>query len=92
MTIRPSGPIALLTSAPNEMEAGIIVGGLDERGIKATMSGVYTSGFRAEAPGWVQVLVAKEDLPAAQAVLDEVRGGGEEIDWSQVDVGTPADE
>jgi len=74
------------------MEAGIIVGGLDERGIKATMSGVYTSGFRAEAPGWVQVLVAKEDLPAAQAVLDEVRGGGEEIDWSQVDVGTPADE
>jgi hypothetical protein len=65
---------------------------LEERGIKATMSGVYTSGFRAEAPGWVQVLVAEEDLAAAQAVLDEVRGGGENIDWSQVDVGESEEE
>jgi hypothetical protein len=92
MTTKQNGQVVLLTSVPNEMVAGIVVGGLEGRGIKATMSGVYTSGFRAEAPGWVQILVAEEDLAAAQTVLDEVRSGGEEIDWSEVDVGMPADE
>ena len=84
--------VALLTSAPNEMEAGIIVGALEERGIKSTMTGTYTAGFRAEAPGWVQVLVAEDDLAAAQEVLAEVQSGGDDVDWSQVDVGTPEDE
>jgi hypothetical protein len=84
--------VALLTSAPTEMEAGIIVGALEDRGIKSTMTGTYTSGFRAEAPGWVQVLVSETDLPAAQAILDEVRRGDVDVDWSQVDVGTPEDE
>lgn len=79
----------MLTSVPTEMEAGIIVGALDDRGIKSTMTGVYTSGFRAEAPGWVQILVAESDLPAAPEVLEEVHRGNEEIDWSQVDVGEP---
>jgi hypothetical protein len=84
--------VALLTSAPNEMEAGIIVGALEERGIKSTMTGTYTSGFRAEAPGWVQVLVAADDLAAAQEVLAEAKHGEDEVDWSQVDVGEPEDE
>jgi hypothetical protein len=92
MNTKPDERVVLLTSAPNEMEAGIILGALEERGIKAAMSGIHTAGFRAEAPGWVQVLVSKDDLPAAQAVLDEFRVGDEEIDWSQVDVGTPEDE
>ena len=82
----------LLTSAPNEMEAGIIVGALEEEGVKATMTGVYTAGFRAEAPGWVSVLVAEDDLPRAQAVLGRLRREHAEIDWSQVDVGEPEDE
>jgi hypothetical protein len=82
----------LLTSAPNEMEAGIIVGALEEEGIKAAMSGVYTAGFRAEAPGWVQVLVAVKDLPRAQAILAGVQAHRDDVDWSQVDVGEPEDE
>ena len=73
--------IALLTSTPTEMHAGIIVAALDERGIKSTMTGTYTAGFRAEAPGWVQVLVSENDLPAAKEVLEEVRRGGDNIDW-----------
>jgi hypothetical protein len=81
-----------LTSVRNEMEAGIIVGALDAEGIKSTMSGVYTSGFRAEAPGWVEVLVAEADMPRAQAILDQVRNDRTDIDWSQVDVGEPEDE
>jgi hypothetical protein len=84
--------IALVTSAPTEMEAGIIVSALQENGIKATMAGQTTAGFRAEAPGWVQVLVAEEDLARAQAVLEELRRESNDIDWSQVDVGQPEDE
>jgi hypothetical protein len=37
----------------------------------------------------VQVLVAEDDLLHAQAVLRDLRGRREEIDWSQVDVGEP---
>jgi len=74
------------------MEAGIIVGALEEAGIKATMTGTYTSGFRAEAPGWVQILVSEEDLAAANEILEEVRSGDDQVDWSQVDVGEPEDE
>ncbi len=92
MSGNPDEHVALLTSAPTEMEAGIIVAALEDRGIKSTMSGVYTAGFRAEAPGWVQVLVAEDDLAAATAVLEEVRSGDDDIDWSQVDVGQPEDE
>jgi hypothetical protein len=33
--------------------------------------------------------VAEEDLLHAQAVLRDLRGRREEIDWSQVDVGEP---
>jgi hypothetical protein len=74
------------------MLAGIIVAALEQNGIRATMSGETTAGFRAEAPGWVQILVAQDDLSRAQAVLKEVRREANEIDWSQVDVGEPTDE
>jgi Putative prokaryotic signal transducing protein len=84
--------LARLTSVRTEMEAGVIVGGLEDRGIKATMSGVYTANFRAEAPGWVEVLVAEDDLPQAQAVLEDVQRDNDHIDWSQIDVGEPEDE
>ena len=71
------------------MYAGIIVAALEENGIKATMSGEATAGMRAEAPGWVQILVAEDDLASAQDVFEQVRHQGDEIDWSQVDVGQP---
>jgi hypothetical protein len=84
--------LARLTSVRNEMEAGIVVSALDEEGIKATMSGVYTAGFRAEAPGWVEVLVAEDDLSRAQAILQRVHDDHTDVDWSNVDVGEPEDE
>jgi hypothetical protein len=74
------------------MEAGVIVGGLEDRGIKATMSGVYTTNFRAEAPGWVEVLVYEQDLARAQEALAEIHEENDHIDWSAVDVGKPEDE
>jgi Putative prokaryotic signal transducing protein len=84
--------LARLTSVRTEMEAGVIVSGLEDRGIKSTMSGVYTTNFRAEAPGWVEILVADHDLARAQAALEEIRVENDHIDWSQVDVGQPEDE
>ncbi len=84
--------LARLTSVRTETEAGIIVGGLEDRGIPAVMSGVYTANFRAEAPGWVEVLVAEEHLAEAKAMLALVRNERGNIDWSQVDVGEPEDE
>ena len=56
------------------------------------MSGVYTTNFRAEAPGWVEVLVAAHDLARAQEALEEIHAENDHIDWSQVDVGQPDDE
>jgi hypothetical protein len=88
---RDDGNPTRLISVRTELEAGIIVGALEQHDIKSTMTGVYTAGFRAEAPGWVQVLVAEYDLAAAQAILEEVRRGDEDVDWSQVDVGEPED-
>ncbi len=83
--------IVRLTSTPLEAEAGIIVAALEQQGIKATMTGEATAGFRAEAPGWVQVLVAEDDLARAANVLNEVREGQAAIDWDYVDVGEPAE-
>jgi hypothetical protein len=81
--------LARLTSVRNELEAGIVVGALERQGIKATMSGVYTAGFRAEAPGWVEVLVADSDLRRAQEILRQVHDVRTDVDWSKVDVGEP---
>ena len=90
--VERQGHLARLTSVRNEMEASVIVAALEEQGVQATMAGVHTAQFRAEAPGWVEVLVAEHDLPAAEAVLDKVRREHNDIDWSQIDVGEPEEE
>jgi hypothetical protein len=84
--------IRRLTSAPTEMHAGIIVAALEGNGIKCTTSGEATAGMRAEAPGWVQILVAEEDLAKGQAVLEQVLQEADDIDWTQIDVGEPEEE
>jgi hypothetical protein len=81
--------IVPVTSVPNEVEAGIVIAALEDAGIKATMSGVYTAGFRAEAPGQVQILVHQADVERALQVLESADEEQQDIDWSQVDVGQP---
>jgi hypothetical protein len=83
---------AVLTSTPTESEAAIVIAALEENGIRASSSGEYTSGLRAGAWNWVQILVAEDDLPKAQEILAEVQRENDHIDWSQVDVGQPEDE
>ena len=62
-----------LTTAANEAMAAMIVAALDQRGIQASAVGGLTSGFRAEAPGGVIVLVRRSELERALAVLEEIK-------------------
>ncbi|TWT32255.1 hypothetical protein KOR34_40170 [Posidoniimonas corsicana] len=87
----PTEHIEPLVSLPTEAQAMIVVGALESEGIKSTAVGGYTAGFKAEAPGWVQVMVSEEDLPVAQNTLAKLKQEIAEIDWSQVDVGEPED-
>jgi hypothetical protein len=79
--------LSSLTSVPSELEASLIVAALRDDGLDASMTGIYTAGFRAEAPGQVQVQVADRDLLRAKSVLEEMDRERETIDWSQVDFG-----
>lgn len=89
--IDPLEPV-LLTSAPHEMAAGLIVAELEDEGIKATMAGEASADFRVGVPAWVQVYVAEKDLVRASEILEKVRTENAHIDWSQVDVGEKEDE
>jgi hypothetical protein len=66
--------VETVTTAPNELEGGIIVAALERAGIRSTMSGEATAGFRVGVPGEVQILVAEQDLERAKEVLEEARG------------------
>ncbi len=63
--------VVTLTSAPNEMVAGLIVAALEREGIKASMAGTSTAEFRVGAPEDVEVYVRAADLERAEQVLKE---------------------
>ena len=86
-----SEDLLILISVPTEIEAAAIVAALAQDDIRAVATGGLTSGFRAEAPGEVQVLVKRVDAERAQQTLQDIRSGENPIDWSQVDVGEPED-
>ena len=81
MSDDPNRPV-VLTTAPSEPQAALIVAALDERGVKAQTIGELTSGFRAEAPGDVRIVVRQADLERAQdalrAIERELAGGNVE--------------
>jgi predicted RNA binding protein YcfA (HicA-like mRNA interferase family) len=84
-----SKDLLILVSVPHEVEAAAIVAAMDQDGIQAVAAGGSTSGFKAEAPGEVQVLVKRSDAHRAQQTLQEIRSRECSIDWSEVDVGDP---
>jgi len=63
-----------LLSVPSEHEAAMIVSALAAHEVDATTSGEFTAGFRAEAPGQVNILVRRCDLERARQVLSELTG------------------
>ena len=80
-------PVAIY-SAAHEAEAAIVANALSNAGIESTTHGDFSAGFRAEAPGEVRILIHKNDVAAAKAVLEDIKTD-EEIDWDNVDVGEP---
>ena len=74
----------------DEMHGSVLVSLLAESGIKATCTGVYTAGFRAEAPGYVDVVISEKDFTRARKLIEGVELE-ESVDWSTVDVGEPED-
>ncbi len=86
MPVDPTSP-EVLVSVADEIQAGAIVGALADHGIRARVIGGYTSGFKAEAPGQVSVVVQRADVARAAKVLGECRREPAEIDWTTVDVG-----
>jgi hypothetical protein len=90
MADQSSSPSPLLSVA-NEIEAAGIVTALAEYGIEASLIGGFTAGYKAEAPGSVQILVRCSDLDQARRALAEIRKDQGNIDWSTIDVGEPAD-
>jgi len=86
----PDKRTAKLTSVPTETEAAVVIAALEDEGIRAE-SDEYTSGLRAGAWNWVDIMVPEQDLAKAQEVLAKVQEENDQIDWSQVDVGQPDD-
>ena len=83
--------LIVLTRVRYEWQSGLILASLEQQGVRATSSGGLTADFRTESPAWVKILVFEEDLPRAHEVLEEIRSGESEIDWSEVDVGEPVE-
>jgi hypothetical protein len=81
----PKRPDVLL-SVTNEIEAAAIVTALADYNIKAITVGGYISGFKAEAPGNIAVVVTREDFDRAKEALTEIQQQQGSIDWSKVDV------
>lgn len=65
----PNQPV-VVTIAANEIEASIMIARLQENDIEAYTEGGLTSGFRAEIPGGVRVMVRQADLERAQQIIN----------------------
>ena len=68
----PNNP-AVVKSVTSDVEAAVIVNALAAHGIEASTTGGFTSGFRAEAPGDIDVVVRQSDLERAKQILEEIR-------------------
>ena len=87
-----SEELTSLIHVPTETEAAPIVEALKEAGITATMTGGFTAGFIAEAPGDISIQIFKRDEAAATEILKKFKADIAAIDWDKVDVGEPEDE
>jgi hypothetical protein len=78
-----------LASVRSEFEAATMVEALRAQGIAAQHYGGGLAGFRAEAPGFVRVVVRRQDADRARLALRALQADSIDIDWDEVDVGEP---
>ena len=88
---RDAAEPVVLCAVANDLEAGSIMTALEAVGIRANATGGYTAGFRAEAPGEIEIWVIQKDLEQAKRLLDAIRTGNQNIDWENVDTSAPGE-
>jgi cyclic pyranopterin phosphate synthase len=64
--------LVTLKTVPTDLEGRMIASALSANGVEAQVTGEFTAGFRAEAPGQVRVVVRSEDLDRAQEILASI--------------------
>jgi len=64
----PNQPVVVKIAA-NEFEASLMIARLMADDIEAHLEGALTSGFRAEVPGGVRVMVRQADLERATQAI-----------------------
>jgi hypothetical protein len=83
--------LVIIARFPYEAEAAPLMEALAAANITATMTGGFTAGFIAEAPGDIQIKILDHDLPRAKKVVAAFELGKHDVDWDSVDVGEPED-
>ena len=82
--------LVVLCRFPFEMEAAPVVAELESNNIAVSLTGGFTAGFIAEAPGDVQGKGLNKDIEQARKILKKFVEENHHIDWSKVDVGEPS--
>lgn len=65
--------LVVVARRANEIAAAVVVDCLTEAGIRSTAVGGYVAGFRAEAPGEVEIKTMQFDADRARKVIAELR-------------------
>ncbi|MEM9364953.1 MAG: DUF2007 domain-containing protein [Planctomycetota bacterium] len=73
MTSLNDESLVTVASRPDEVSASVLVNVLADEGIRAVCVGGYTAGFRAEAPGCVDVKTLQADSSRARQILSELK-------------------
>ena len=66
----PTSPMKLETFNDN-FQASALVARLEEHGVHATAVGGYVSGFQAESPGYVDVVVPQVEFENAKSLIEQ---------------------
>lgn len=74
----------VLARYPTEFEAALVRGILLNAGIPCEIAGIHTAGFRAEAPGMVDVLVPADREAEARALIEQDTEA-DDTDWTDDD-------
>lgn len=91
----PDDQLVELTTRPNELDAGLICEVVRAGGVECVTrqaSGAALGIFGASSFNPISVMVRRGDLTAARRLLEHRRSESVDIDWSEVDVGEPADD
>ncbi|MEZ6232883.1 MAG: hypothetical protein R3B68_01720 [Phycisphaerales bacterium] len=85
--------LVMLTSAASELQAGLWISVLESHGIRAVSPGSAATTLRWEVGSTDphRLYVRRADAERAREVLDNQRSDSIDIDWNDVDVGTPED-